>query len=144
MQPAITEFLAQRRIAVVGVSRNRGFGNAVFKKLAECGYETVPINANADTVEGARCFRSLAKLPAPVDAVVTVVPPSQTPGLVEECAVLGIRHIWMQQGSESKEAIEKAAALGLNAVHHACLLMYADPRGIHRLHRWVHDRFGRV
>lgn len=143
MQPGITEFLAQRRVAVVGVSRGRGFGNTVFRTLRDRGYDVVPINANAETVEGVACYRSLTKLPAPVDAVITVVPPTQTQAIVEDCLALGIRNLWMQQGSESKDAIARATAEGLNVVHHACVIMYAQPRGIHRLHRWIHNHLSR-
>lgn len=143
MKPGASEFLAQNRIAVVGVSRSRGFGKTVLETLIDRGYDAVPINANADTINGFTCYRSLAQVPLPIDAVVTVVPPSQTLTIVDDCIRLGVRHLWMQQGSESKEAIGRAADAGINVIHHACILMYAQPRGIHRLHQWLHARFAR-
>lgn len=139
MNPGISEFLSKKTIAVVGVSRGRGFGNTVMQTLTERGYEIVPVNANADTIDGKACFRSLTQIPGPVEAVVTVVPPLQTLVLVDDCIRLGIRHLWMQQGSESREAILRAEVSGIAVVHHACILMYAGPRGIHRVHRWFHD-----
>lgn len=137
---AASEFLSHQRIAVVGVSRSRGFGNTVMRTLVDRGYEVFPINANADAIDGKPCFRSLLTLPEPVDAVVSVVPPIQTLSIVDSCIRLGIKHIWMQQGSESKEAIQRAESAGISVVHHACIIMYAQPTGIHKLHRWLHDK----
>lgn len=143
MNPAITAFLDCQRIAVVGVSRTRGFGNSIMRTLAERGYEVVPVNANADEIEGKPAYRALTRIPEPVDAVVAVVPPQQTPSVVEDCVRLGIRHLWIQQGAESREAIDRAEKAGLSVIHHRCVLMYAEPRGIHRFHSWVHGLFVR-
>lgn len=139
MNSAVTDFLSKKSIAVIGVSRGRGFGNTIMRTLSERGYDVVPVNANADTIDGQPCHRSLTKVSAPVEAVVSVVPPLQTLTVVDDCIRLGIKHLWMQQGSESREAILRAEASGINVVHHACILMYASPRGIHRVHRWIHD-----
>lgn len=139
MDTRIIEFLSTKSIAVVGVSRGRGFGNTVMRTLSERGYEVYPVNANADTIDGRACHRSLIKVPVPIEAVVSVVPPLQTLTVVDDCIKLGIKHLWMQQGSESGEAILRAESSGINVVHHACILMYAGPHGIHRVHRWIHD-----
>lgn len=139
MHPDISKFLSKKTIAVVGVSRGRGFGNTIMRTLAERGYEIVPVNANADTIDGKTCYRSLTQVPSAIDAVVSVVPPLQTLMVVEDCIRLGVKCLWMQQGSESREAILRAESSGIAVVHHACILMYAGPRGIHRMHRWIHD-----
>ena len=141
MRDEAAGFLSHERIAVVGVSRSRGFGNTIMRTLTDRGYQIFPVNANADTIEGRSCYRSLTQLPEPVDAVVSVVPPPQTMTVVEDCVRLGIKHIWMQQGSESKEAIARAESAGIAVVHHACIVMYAEPVGIHKVHRWFHDKF---
>jgi predicted CoA-binding protein len=141
MESAAAKFLSNERIAVIGVSRSRGFGNSVMRTLEDRGYKVYPINANAETIEGRPCYRSLAMLPESVDAVVAVVPPQQTLNVVDDCIRLGIKHLWMQQGSESKEAIERALNAGVGVIHHSCILMYAQPAGIHKLHRWLHDSF---
>lgn len=137
------EFLSRKRIAIVGVSRSRGFGNTIMRTLMDRGYDVVPINANADSVEGRTCFRSLLQVPEPVEAVVSVVPPLQTLNVVDDCVRLGIKNLWMQQGSESNEAIARAESAGIAVVHHACIIMYAGPTGIHKFHRWLHTRFAR-
>lgn len=144
MQPGVQEFLAEKRIAVVGVSRTRGFGNIAWHELRRQGYEAFPVNAGADEVEGQRCYRRLADVPGPPKAVLAVVPPAETEKLVGECTRLGVRHLWMQQGSESEAAIRAAEAAGMSVVHHACVLMYAAPRGVHRWHAGWRRLIGRL
>lgn len=138
-QPDIEAFLAEKRIAVVGVSRTKGFGNSALRALAAKGWDAVPVNAEADEVEGQRCFRTLAAVSPPPGAVLVVTPPARTLEVVEACVRLGLRKVWLQQGAESEAAIRLAASNGLAVVHHACVLMYAAPGGLHRLHRWLHD-----
>lgn len=144
MTGPIESFLGERRLAVVGVSRTRGFGNAAFRALRARGWDVVPVNAAADVVEGTRCFRRLDDVQPPPGAVLVVTPPAQAVEVVEACARLGIRKVWLQQGAESEAALRVASAHGLALVHHACVLMYAAPRGVHRLHRWLHERRARA
>jgi predicted CoA-binding protein len=136
-------FVAQRNLAVVGVSRTRGFGNTLFHHLKRKGFRVFPVNAEADTVEGERCYRRLDDLPEVVQGVVTVVPPAQTPKVVEDCARLGIAHIWMQQGSESESAIALCREKGIAEVHGACLLMHTGAEFPHSLHRWLWKKLGK-
>lgn len=73
MQSTIDDFLAQKRIAVVGVSRQgKKFGNWAYKELRAKGYEVYPINPTASEVEGDRCYPALSALPVTVDGVLTV------------------------------------------------------------------------
>jgi predicted CoA-binding protein len=143
MNPRIDAFIHATTIAVVGVSRRKGFANAAMQALRERGYRVLPVNAGADEVHGERCWRSVTAIPEKVGAVLVVVPPEQARDVVAECAHLGIRNVWLQQGAESDEAIQLAEEQGIALVHHACILMYAQPHGIHRLHRWLHDWRGR-
>lgn len=136
-------FVAQKALAVVGVSRTRGFGNRLYRHLKQKGYRVFPVNSQTDTVEGERCFRRLDDLPDKVGGVVTVVPPAQAKNVVEDCARLGIGHVWMQQGSESDAAIALCREKGISEVHGACLLMHTDGGFPHSLHRWLWRRLGK-
>jgi predicted CoA-binding protein len=138
MRKAIESFLAERRIAVVGVSRTRGFGNAALEELRRQGWEAVPVNAEADELKGERCYRSLDDVPGPLGAVLCVVPPVRAFAVVQACVRRGVGKLWLQQGSESPEVIALAEAAGIQVVHHACVLMYAAPHGLHRFHGWLH------
>jgi hypothetical protein len=140
MTPSIEAFLAEPAIAVVGVSRGKGFANGAARALRRAGYRVFPVNDQADEIGGERCHRSLGDIPQPVGAVLVVVPPARSAEVVEECVRRGIRKVWLQQGAESPEAIRAAQDAGLDYVLRECVLMYARPRGIHRLHRWLHER----
>ena len=136
-------FIAEKTIALVGASSQRGFGNTIFRELRKKGYRVLPLSTTADSVDGERCYRSLDELPEPVGGVLTVVPPQVTERIVPECARLGIRRIWMQQGSESPEAIRLCTEHGLAAVHHACILMYVQPTFPHSWHGWFWRLIGK-
>ena len=68
---AVADFLAQKRIAVAGVSRSPdAAANFVFRKLRAAGHEVYAVNPAADMLEGGPCFRDLASTPGGGSAVV--------------------------------------------------------------------------
>ena len=135
---SIDAFLDNPSIAVVGVSRSgRGFGNSASRVLRAQGYRVYPVNWSAPVVDGVRCSARLSELPERVNAVLVVVPPRQAIEVVREAAAAGIRHVWLQQGAESPAAVRAATSLGLNVVSGECILMFARPTGIHRMHHWL-------
>jgi uncharacterized protein len=114
------------------------------RELRRKGYRVYPINAEADVVDGERCYRSLADLPEPVGGVVVVVPPDRGIEVVRQAAAAGIRRIWLQQGAESARLELLCAELGLQSIAGECILMFARPSGIHRAHRWVWSMLGKI
>jgi hypothetical protein len=141
----IESFLAKKTLALAGVSRSgKGFGNAVLGDLTGKGYEILPVHPEAETLGGVRCYPSLADLPKAVGGLVLVVPPEQTEKLVQEAREAGIARVWMQQGSESAQAISYCREHGIDAVHGECIMMFAEPRGIHRFHRWLWGLLGKL
>jgi predicted CoA-binding protein len=144
-QASVEGFLAEQTLAIAGVSRSgKGFGNAVFKDLAGKGYEVLPVHPQADEIAGARAYHSLADLPNTVGGLVLVVPPEQTELLVRQAKKVGIDRVWMQQGAESSEAIRYCRENGIKAVHGECIMMFAQPTGVHRFHRWINGVFGKL
>jgi uncharacterized protein len=145
MREAAADLVAQRALAVVGVSRSRGkFGNVVYRDLKKKGYRVFPVNPAVDEVEGDRCFPNVAALPESVGGVVIVVPPERTAQVVREAAAAGIRRIWMQQGAESEEAIRFCVDNGISVVHGHCIMMFAEPvQSFHRFHRWLWNLIGK-
>ncbi|MBZ5544903.1 MAG: CoA-binding protein [Acidobacteriia bacterium] len=142
----VTDFVSQKKLAVVGVSRQgKKFGNMAFRELKAKGYKLLPVHPQAETIEGERCYPSLAALPEPVDGVLVVVPPAETEKVVREAAAAGIKRVWMQQGAESPAAIKFCEDNGLSAVHGECILMFAEPAAwFHRAHRWVWKLLGKL
>ena len=108
IQEAAATFLANRRVAVTGVSREpKGHaGNVVYQRLRERGYEVFAVNPQADEVEGDRCYHDLHAIPGGVDAVVIGTRPEAAEETMRECAELGIGHVWMHRafGSGSVSA----------------------------------------
>ncbi len=143
MDPAKAAFLGEKSIAIVGISAKRGFANSAYKELKRSGYRVFGVGRTASTVEGDPCYHTLDAVPEKVGGVLAVVPPRETEKVVADCARLGIGQVWMQQGAESPAAIAAAEAAGLRVVHHACIIMYAQPRGGHKFHAWLWKLFGK-
>ncbi len=151
-EAAIDDFLAQKRIAVAGVSRDpKGMhtGNGIYLRFKERGYQVFAVNPNADTVEGDPCYRSLAAIPGGVDAVVIATNPKATPSVVEECKALGIKRVWMHRsfggGSVSAEAHAFCRENGIASIAGGCPLMYGPTSdGGHRFMRSIAGLFGQL
>jgi uncharacterized protein len=142
---SIDAFIAEPAIAVVGVSRSgKGFGNVAARELRRKGYRIYPVNPQADLVDGEHCFRSITDLPAPVGAVLVVVPPERALGVAREAAAAGIRRIWLQQGAQSPQVIQLCSELGLETVAGECILMFARPTGVHKAHKWIWGWLGKL
>ncbi len=143
----IDAFLAEKSLAIVGVSRDgrTGFGNAARKELVEKGYQLHIVHPEADRIADQPCAHTLAEVAADVGGVVLVTPPAQTMKVLEEAAACGIRRVWLQQGAESPEAIRFCEQHGIAVVHGECILMFAEPTAwFHRAHRWARKSFGHL
>jgi uncharacterized protein len=111
------------RIGVVGVSTDtKKWGYKVWKHLLEEDWDVYPINPKYEEIEGHECFPSISSIGGGLDMVITVVPPEVTEEIVEECAEVGIKRIWMQPGSESEDAILLCKENGIEVVHDACMV----------------------
>jgi uncharacterized protein len=132
MKEAASEFLAKRRVAVTGVSRdpqNHG-SNVVYRRLRERGYEVFAINPNADKLEGDPSYHDLRSIPGGVEAVVIGTRPEIAEETMRECAELGIKHVWMHRGpgvgSVSEAAAEYGRERGIMVIDGGCPCMF-DP-----------------
>ena len=129
MSPSVADriqsFLASGPFAVVGASTDRSkYGNKVLRCYQQHGREVYPINPKAPEVEGLKAYPALAALPVKVPAISVITPPAATVQVVREAAAAGVKHIWMQPGAESPEAVKLAEDLGLNVIAGGpCLLV---------------------
>ena len=132
IKKAATDFLATKRVAVTGVSRNpEGHGsNVVYKRLRQRGYEVFAVNPNAETVEGDAAYPDLKSIPGGVEAVVIGTKPESADATMHDCAELGITHVWMHRsvgtGSVSPSATEYGRRQGIAVIDGGCPLMF-DP-----------------
>ena len=147
MQPikeAAFAFLANKRIAVTGVSRkSEGHGaNTVFKRLRDRGYEVFAVNPNADMVEGAHSYHDLKSIPGGVDGVVIGTRPDRAEDTMRECVQLGIGQVWMHRGpgagSVSKAATEYGRQHGITVIDGGCPLMFGPTADLgHKVMRFI-------
>lgn len=92
----VQDFLAQKKIAVVGVSDRRETGcNMAYKKLRDNGYEVYAVNPRIQQFEGATCYPDLKAIPEKPDAVFILTSPQVTDEVIQQCVELGIKHVWM-------------------------------------------------
>jgi len=142
----VEDFLSQRRLAVVGASRStRKFGTVVYSDLRNKGYRVFAVTPATTTIGSDPCYPGLDALPEPVDGVVFVTPPAVTEKVLRDVLSTGVKRVWMQQGSESKEGVDFCRENGITAVHGECILMFAEPAALgHRIHRWLWKILGKL
>lgn len=146
---AVDEFLAQRHFAVVGVSDAKGnFAKTIYRELRSHGYDVVPVNPSATTVDGDRCYPDVASVPGDIDGAIVMVNQEVSASVVRACAERGIPRVWLFKGvggpgAVSDEAVRIARERGLSVVEGACPLMFVgSPGWFHRVHRFVRRRNG--
>jgi predicted CoA-binding protein len=151
IKEAASDFLATRRVAVTGVSRdpkNHG-GNVVYQRLRGRGYEVFAVNPNADEVEGDPCYHDLRSIPGGVDAVVIATRPEIAEKTMHECANLGIKHVWMHRGpgagSVSQAAADYGRQRGIAVIDGGCPCMFGPTADLgHKAMRVVLTLTGNV
>lgn len=141
----IQNFLAPRKMAVAGASRNsKKFGGAVFKELKDKGFDLYPINPNADEIQGIKCYKSVDELPADVEHLFIVTPKSDTETIALAAVKKGIKMVWIQQHSDTPEAVKVIEEAGIPLIHKKCIMMFAPPvKSAHGFHRFFVKAFGK-
>ena len=121
----IEQFLKGSFFAVVGASNNRSkFGNRVLRFYQRLGLEVVPVNPNADVIEGLASVDCLSNLSTLPHGVSIITPRNVTEQIVDELVTLGIKNVWMQPGAESSHSIDVCESAGINLLHSGpCILV---------------------
>ena len=142
----VHDFLAQKRIAVAGVSRNQSHhpvGNLIYQRLKKTGHDVFPVNPNMQTFEGDRCYPDLKSIPGGVDGVVIITRPEVTERIVHDCDQAGVRRVWMHQSlakgsSVSPKAVDYCHQHEISVIAGACPMMYGDSVDVgHTCMRWI-------
>ena len=146
MRKEVEKFLNGKNYAIVGVSVTKSkFGNAILKEMAERGFTMYPVHRTAESLEGIKCYNSIKDLPQNIEGIILVIPPVETEKIVKEIAALGIKQVWMQQGSSSEKAVKYCKENGINVISKECILMFLEKPGFpHNFHKWVWGLIGRV
>jgi predicted CoA-binding protein len=140
----INEFIDAQPIAMVGVSRNpKKFGYIAYKELKNKGMNLVPVNPEADQIMGEKTYRNVAALPAEIKGLIILTNKNTTASVVKEARERGIKQIWIQQMSDSNEAIDQLRGSDINFITGECILMHYKPSGMHKFHGAIKKFFGR-
>lgn len=140
----INEFIESQPIALIGVSRNpKKFGYAAFKELKEKGMNILPVNPEAVEIMGEKTYPNVSALPPEVKGIIIVTKKDKTAAVVREAKEKGIKQIWIQQMSDSKEALNELNGTDINYITGQCILMHYKPHSIHKFHKAINKFFGK-
>ena len=146
LEAKVDDFLAQKRIAVAGVSRNASHhpaGNLIYHRLRKTGHEVFPVNPQMQTFEGDRCYPDLQAIPGGVDGVVIITRPETTERIVRDCRAAGVRRVWMHRSaakgsSVSPAAVEYCRQHEISVIAGACPMMFGPGVDFgHACMRWL-------
>lgn len=144
-QEKVDEFLAQKHIAVVGLSgKEKNAGNFIFEKLRANGYTVYPVNPNATAINGEPSYSSVRALPCKPDGVVIITRPDVTRQVVEDCAAAGVKRVWLHSSivhggtSFSQDAVDYCNDHHIEVIEGGCPMMFAGPVDIaHKCIKWM-------
>ena len=151
----VQNFLAQKKIAVVGVSDKRETGcNLAYTKFKENGYQVFAVNPRISTFNGDACYPDLKSLPEKPDAVFLLTNPKVTEQVIQQCVDLGIKHVWMHcmmgtkpglasgMTSVSQSAVEMCEANGIEVIPGSCPNQFIKPDIGHSMMRGLWSLLG--
>lgn len=144
----IQDFLAQTRIAMVGISREpSNFSTMLFNELCRRGYDVVPVNPLTPNVRGQRCYARVQDIQPPVQGALLMTSPEVTEHVVADCAEAGIPRVWMYRATGKGAVSPKAVAFchdrGIQVIPGECPFMFLQAAGIHRMHGFFRKLTGR-
>ncbi len=155
IETLVQDFLAQKKIAVVGVSDKRDTGcNLTYRKFKENGYTVYAVNPRISTFEGDPCYPDLKSLPEKPDGVFILANPKVTEQIVQQCVDLGVKRVWMHcmmgtkpglaQGmtSVSQSAVDLCKANGITVIPGSCPNQFLKPDFGHGMMRSMWKLFG--
>ncbi|MWC26767.1 CoA-binding protein [Paenibacillus sp. MMS18-CY102] len=109
-------------IAVVGLSDKPDRTSYMVSEAMQAkGYRIIPVNPNAESILGEKCYPSLADIPEPVDIVNVFRRSEHTPPVAEEAVAIKAKVLWLQLGIANEEAASIAEAGGVTVIMDRCI-----------------------
>jgi predicted CoA-binding protein len=155
IDPLVKDFLAQKKIAVVGVSDKRETGcNGAYRNFKKAGYTVFAINPRLTAFDGDPCYRDVAALPEKPDGVFILANPRVTEQVVQQCVDRGVKRVWMHclmgtkpglagsMTSVSQDAVRLCRENGITVIPGSCPNQFLKPDIGHRLMRMVMRALG--
>lgn len=151
MKRIIDEFVNDKNIAIIGVSRQKTkWGSMLADMLKKKGYNVYPVNPKLNELNGEKCYASIKDLPQNVENVIFATPSEVTEKIVmEDLPMASIKRVWMQKSvgrysSESPKAINDAKSAGVEVVHGFCPMMFFEGGVMHGTHLFFRKLFGNI
>jgi predicted CoA-binding protein len=151
----VKDFLAQKRVAVVGVSDKRETGcNTAYQRFKAAGYQVQAVNPRITSFHGDPCYPDLKSIPEKPQAVFILARPQVTDLIVDQCVQLGIKHVWMHcmmgtkpglaagVTSVSPQAVEKCRQNGIAVIPGSCPNQFLKADIGHAMMRGMWRLFG--
>ena len=152
------EFLAQKTIAVAGVSTTRELpANNILRTLRAQGHQIYALSTKCQSFDGEPCYPTVQDLPVVPDGVVLVTRPAVTLALVQQCVAAGVPRVWMHDmrgtrpkiakssgeklTSVSAEAVRLCQVNGITVIPGCCPMQFVGDFG-HKCMRWMFQMVG--
>lgn len=132
----IDKFLDCKTIVVAGASRKeKSFSASVIDHLKSIGYNVLLVNPNF-TENNAELneYQSILGTPEGINNLLVLTSPLHTTTVIEQAIGKGIENIWIQQKSETPEALKLCQDNNINLIYNLCIFMFTQPGGIHKFH----------
>jgi len=127
-------FFSPASVAIVGASREKGkVGYEILQNLLRSEFpgKIWPVNPKADSIEGVACYHSLEAIGQTPELVIVVVPAKVVPGVMKQCASIGVKAVVVisagfkevgREGAElERELLQIARESGIRVIGPNCL-----------------------
>ena len=127
-------FFNPKSVAMVGVSHHKGkVGYEILANMIAAGYEgeIFPVNPQADTIEGLKCYPDLLSIGRIPELVVIIVPARIVPAVMRQCAKIKVKSViiitagFKEVGKEGRELekqiVQIAKQAGIRLIGPNCL-----------------------
>jgi uncharacterized protein len=142
----IDQFLSQKHIAFVGVSRTKTkLSNSVYEKLKASGYVVHPVHPEMESMDGDKCVAGISELPGDVRALMIVASPSVSARILKDVSDTAITSVWAFPRTKGADAeIEHLRNAGVSLIDGLCPFMFLEPvTSVHGVHRFFAKLFGK-
>jgi predicted CoA-binding protein len=145
----IDGFMAQKRLAMIGVSRDpKDFSRALFREFLKQGYDVIPVNPNATEVEGRECFARVGDITPGVEGALLMTPPAESAPVLREAIEAGAKRVWLYlalgKGAIHDDAVALCRDKGVDLIEGYCPFMFfPQTQFFHRMHGFFLKLAGR-
>ena len=111
-----------KTIAVVGLSPNPARpSHGVARAMQGFGYAIIPVHPIARSILGVTVYPRLADVPVAIDLVDVFRRAEHIDGIVDECLILGLKFLWIQDGIINEPAALRARSAGIWVAMNCCI-----------------------